>query len=620
MKIPKLNSTNAAIAATALLSLSAAQTAHAAPRPANVVIIYTDDQGYADVGSFGAQGLTTPNLDQLAREGRRFTDFHVSQPICTASRASLLTGCYPNRIGFQGALGPHSKIGINENELTLAQMFKNQGYATGMMGKWHLGDAPQFLPTKRGFDQYYGIPYSHDMWTRHPETPGAYPSLPLIENGKIINPDLHPDDLTHLTKDYTERAVSFIDANKDKPFFLYLAHNMPHVPLFASAQFKGHSKRGIYGDVIEEIDWSVGQVMDALKRNHLDENTLVIFASDNGPWLSYGTHAGSALPLREGKHTNWEGGTRVPCIMRWPGQIPAGTTSDDMLMNLDLFPTLAKKLGLTMSKNRIDGLDVWPIISGEKGAVNPHEAYYFYYGNNELQAVMSGDGRWKLQLPHTYFTLNGRAGRDDGKPVAYDKGTIERAELYDLKADIGETKDVSDKYPEIVARLQKDAETARADLGDSLTKRTGSGKREPGRIATTDPQIVGKELTISCNVTRQGDNGVILAQGGVQNGYALHLQGGKLIFSVRQNGKLYIAAAPDAAPSQFSLRAQLQKDGAMTLIINGATAATGTAPGVFTTQPTDELSIGADTITAVGDYKAPNALKGTVENVKVEAL
>ena len=322
------NATTAAMAATALLTLPAAQTVRAAEHSPNVVIIYTDDQGYADVGSFGAQGLTTPNLDQLAREGRRFTDFHVAQPICTASRASLLTGCYPNRIGFRGALGPHSKIGINENELTLAQMFKNQGYATGMVGKWHLGDAPQFLPTKRGFDQYYGIPYSHDMWPRHPEFPNAYPPLPLIENTTVINPDLQPDDLTHLTKDYTERAVSFVDANKNKPFFLYLAHNMPHVPLFASAGFKGHSQRGIYGDVIEEIDWSVGQVMDALKRNNLDENTLVIFASDNGPWLSYGTHAGSALPLREGKHTNWEGGTRVPCIMRWPGQIPAGTTSD----------------------------------------------------------------------------------------------------------------------------------------------------------------------------------------------------------------------------------------------------------------------------------------------------
>ena len=620
MKIPNLNSTSAALAATALLSVAATPPTRAAERTTNVVIIYTDDQGYADVGSFGAQGLRTPNLDQLAREGRRFTNFHVSQPICTASRASLLTGCYPNRIGFRGALSPHSVIGLNENELTLAQMFKNQDYATGMVGKWHLGDAPQFLPTKRGFDQYYGIPYSHDMWTRHPESPGAYPPLPLIDNETVVNADLHPDDLAQLTQNYTKRAVKFIDANAEKPFFLYLAHNMPHVPLYASAQFKGRSQRGIYGDVIEELDWSIGQITEALKRNDLGENTLVIFASDNGPWLNYGTHGGSSLPLREVKHTNWEGGTRVPCIMRWLGQIPAGTTSDEMLMNLDLFPTLAKKLGLTMSQNRIDGLDVWPIIAGEKGATNPHQAYYFYYGNNELQAVMSGDGRWKLQLPHTYPTLNGRIGRDDGKPVAYDRDTIERAELYDLKNDIGETKDVAAKYPEIVARLQADAEKARADLGDSLLNREGNGKREPGRTAPLDPELVGKELTISCKVTRREDDGVILAQGGVQNGYALHLQNGKLVFSVRQNGNSFVATAPDAAPAQFSVRAQLQKDGAMTLEINGAPAATGKAPGLFKAQPTDALSIGADSITAVGDYKAPNALKGKVENVKIEAL
>ena len=273
-----------------------------------------------------------------------------------------------------------------------------------------------------------------------------------------------------------------------------------------------------------------------------------------------------------------------------------------------------------MSKNRIDGLDVWPIISGEKDAVNPHEAYYFYYGKNELQAVMSGDGRWKLQLPHTYRTLGGREGRDDGIPVAYENRMIERAELYDLKNDRGETKDVAAQHPEIVARLQSDAETARADLGDSLLKRVGNGTREPGRTAPRDPQIIGKTLSISCNVTRQADDGVILAQGGRANGYALHLQGGKLIFSVRQNGKLYVAAAPDVAPAQFSLRAQLQKDGAMTLEINGTIAATGKATGLFAAQPTDELSIGADTVTAVGDYQAPNMLRGTIENVKVEAL
>ncbi len=287
-----------------------------AERPPNIVIVFTDDQGYADVGCFGAKGFTTPNLDRMAREGRRFTNFHVVQPICTASRAALLTGCYPNRLGLHGALPPHSRIALNPDEMTLAELVKQRGYATVMFGKWHLGDAPQFLPVHQGFDEYLGLPYSGDMWPRHPEAkPGTYPPLPLIEGDKVLNPDMQPADQEQLTTQYAEHAVSFVERHKDAPFLLYLAPNMPHVPLFVSDKFRGKSERGIYGDAIEEIDWAVGQVLDALHRNGLDENTLVIFASDNGPWLSYGDHAGSAAPLREGKGTNWEGGTRVPCIM-----------------------------------------------------------------------------------------------------------------------------------------------------------------------------------------------------------------------------------------------------------------------------------------------------------------
>src|SRR4051812_17300590 len=264
-------------------SLLATAPLHAASRPPNVVIIFTDDQGYADVGVFGAKGFTTPNLDRLAAEGRMFTNFHVAQPVCSASRAALLTGCYPNRIGIHGALPPSAKHGLARTEMTLAELLKQKGYATGMAGKWHLGPAQQFLPTHHGFDEYFGLPYSNDMWPLHPQAkPGAYPPLPLIEGDQPIKVGLDHADQEQLTTQYAGRAVQFIERNKDRPFFFYLAHSMPHVPLHVSDKFRGKSERGLYGDVIMEIDWSVGEIMHALERNHLAENTLIIFTSDNG--------------------------------------------------------------------------------------------------------------------------------------------------------------------------------------------------------------------------------------------------------------------------------------------------------------------------------------------------
>lgn len=468
----------------ALLALAGiAASSEGADRPPNLVILFTDDQGYSDVGCFGAEGFATPNLDRLAREGRRFTNFHVAQPVCSASRAGLLTGCYPNRIGIHGALGPKATHGIADGETTLAELLKSRGYATGMAGKWHLGHRPAFLPIHHGFDEYLGLPYSNDMWPHHPEAkPGTYPPLPLIEGDRIIDPDVTDDDQRRLTTLYTERAVSFIARNKDRPFFFYLAHSMPHVPLHASDKYRGKSRQGAYGDVIEEIDWSAGQIMKALADNGVERDTLVLFASDNGPWLSYGDHAGTARPLREGKGTCWEGGVRVPCIARWPGTIPAGTSSDAMLMTIDLLPTIARLVGADLPARKIDGLDVGPILSGEPGARNPHEAYLFYYEVNELQAVVSGDGRWKLQLPHTYRTLAGRPGGHGGIPAKYEQKKITRPELFDLAADVGERTDVSSAHPEIVARLLAEAERARDDLGDSLTKRRGRGVRAPGRL------------------------------------------------------------------------------------------------------------------------------------------
>jgi len=456
----------------------------------NIIIIFTDDQGYADVGVFGAKGFQTPNLDRLASQGCIFRNFHVAQPVCSASRAGLLTGCYPNRIGINGALGPGSKIGISNDEMTLAQLVKQRGYVTAIFGKWHLGDAPQFLPLHHGFDQYFGLPYSNDMWPLHPdlvnlppndERRKRYPDLPMYEGDKIVIPQVNHADQNQLTTWYTEHAVKFIEQNKDRPFFLYLAHNMPHVPLHVSDKFRGKTPRGLYGDVIEEIDWSVGQVIDALKRNGLEDNTWVIFTSDNGPWLSYGDHAGSAYPLREGKGTNWEGGTREPCIMRWPGKIPAGTESWKMFMTIDLFPTIAKLIHAELPRHPIDGLDFGPFIAGKPGAKNPHWAYWFYYEVNQLQAVVTSDGRWKLQLPHTYRTLAGQLGGHDGLPVPYEERKLERGELYDLANDISEAVDVSAQHPKIVSRLEREADKARQELGDSLTRRTGKNSRPPAQ-------------------------------------------------------------------------------------------------------------------------------------------
>ncbi|MCS6865120.1 MAG: sulfatase-like hydrolase/transferase [Gemmataceae bacterium] len=455
-------------------------TSTAAEKP-NIIIILTDDQGYGDVGCYGAKDFSTPHLDKLAQQGIRFTDFYVSQPVCSASRASLLTGCYANRIGLHGALGPSAHHGLHADETTIAEICKSHGYATGIAGKWHLGHHPPFLPTRHGFDTYFGLPYSNDMWPHHPEAKkGTYPPLPMFREEKIIKANVSPDDQTQLTTQYTEFAVQFIAANKDKPFFFYLAHSMPHVPLFVSAKYKGKTPRGLYGDVIAEIDWSVGQIMKALDDHHLTEKTLVIFTSDNGPWLSYGNHSGSAGPLREGKGTVWEGGVRVPFIARWPGKIPAGSVCREPAMTIDLLPTIAAILGAQRPKRTIDGRDIGPLLRNQPNARCPHEAYFFYFGAGELQAVRSGP--WKLILPHTYRTMAGQPPGRDGQPGRYQQVKIEQPELYNLDADIGETKNVAAKHPEVVEKLLALAEQARDELGDTLTRRTGRGVRPPGRI------------------------------------------------------------------------------------------------------------------------------------------
>jgi arylsulfatase len=459
----------------------------------NIVLLFTDDQGYSDVGCFGAQGFQTPHLDRLAAQGTRFTSFYVAQPVCTASRAALLTGCYANRVSLFGALNHESNVGIAESELLLPEICQQAGYATAILGKWHLGHRPPFSPLKHGFDEFLGIPYSNDNGPLHPIVRGI-PGLPWIDGERVVETD---PDQSQFTRRLTERAVAFIERNKDRPFFLYVPHIMPHVPIFASEKFRGSSPAGLYGDVIQELDDSIGQVLAALDKHRLTDRTLVIFCSDNGPFLSYGNHAGSARPLREGKLTTFEGGVRVPCIMRWPGRIPAGRTCGDLVSTIDLLPTIARLIGGKLPEQPIDGRDIWPVLA-DAPEKQPRELFYYYAGD-ELQAVRSGP--WKLHLPHEYLTSAQPPGRN-GKPANFENlkpesmamsglrgiasrhgylvRTIEQT-LYNLEADVGETTDVAAQHPDVVRRLLELAEQARSDLGDSLTKRTGSGVRPCGQ-------------------------------------------------------------------------------------------------------------------------------------------
>lgn len=447
----------------------------------NIVVIFTDDQGYQDLGCFGSPNIKTPHIDKMAAEGARFTNFYVSQPVCSASRASLLTGCYANRVGVHGAFFPGVGKGLDPEEETIAEILKPLGYATGIFGKWHLGSEKDLLPTRQGFDEYFGIPYSNDMWPNHPaQEHFKFSPLPLIKGEEAID---SLDDQSMLTTQITEHAVDFIDRHKEQPFFLYVPHPMPHVPLFASDKFKGKSAAGIYGDVIEEIDWSVGQILSTLKRHGLDDNTLVVFTSDNGPWLNYGTHSGVALPLREGKGTALEGGVRVPCVMKWPAKINPSQVIDKPAMTIDLLPTIAKFTGAKLPIRKIDGADMSYLMINKDDTAKPHhEAYYFYYKQNELHGILSGDGRWKLYLPHAYRSINGRVGTSDGMPIDYTYDNAMGLELYDLKNDISETKNIADLQDDIVKQLLEHAEIARKELGDALTQREGEENRAVGEV------------------------------------------------------------------------------------------------------------------------------------------
>ena len=453
----------------ALLTLCLSGLLAASEKP-NFILIFVDDLGYADIGPFGSTLHRTPHLDRMAAEGRKLTSFYVTANVCTPSRASLLTGSYPRRLGLgenekgQWVLFPGNQEGLHADEITLAEVLSDAGYSTACVGKWHLGDQPEFLPTRHGFDSYFGIPYSNDMGHDSRREPYRYPPLPLLRMEEVVEEE---PDQRQITRRYTEEVLRFIESSKDGPFFLYLAHSMPHWPQYSSEEFAGKSKNGKWGDAVEEIDWSTGQILNSLRRLGIDDRTLVIFTSDNGGAVRHGA---SNEPLRGGKGTTWEGGHRVCFLARWPGHVPAGTESDALAVSFDLLPTFAALAGAGAPSDRvIDGKDIRPLLLSETPEPTPHLAYYYYFMTH-LNAVRSG--RWKLHVAR----MGGRYPDYEPNPVL---------ELYDLHSDIGESRNVADAHPQAVGRLKALAAVARSDLGDGKLK--GGNVRSAGWVeqATT---------------------------------------------------------------------------------------------------------------------------------------
>jgi len=452
----------------------------------NIILIFMDDLGNGDLGATGALGYQTPALDKMANEGIRLTNFLSAQAVCTASRAGLLTGCYPNRIGLPGALFPNSQVGLHPDEVILPELLKQKGYATAIVGKWHLGDRREFLPLQHGFDEFFGLPYSNDMWpvdyAGKPATDwrkDAFPPLFIINGNENKIPIKTLDDQAQLTRQYTEYAIDFIHRKKDQPFFLYLPHSMTHVPIAASAQFKGKSKQGLYGDVMMEIDWSIKEILKAVKTNGLDTNTMIIFTSDNGPWINFGNHAGSTGGLREAKGSTFEGGMRVPCIIRWPGVINPGLISNSLSSAIDIFPTLAEIVKAKLPSHKIDGVSLWPILKGDVLA-QPRKEFYYYYRSNSLEAVRIDD--WKLVLPHPGRTYENFDEGMDGYPGQVDENFPVKQGLYDLRRDPGERYDVQNQFPAIMIALQALVDKAKEDLGDDIAKIEGKNRRKAGMI------------------------------------------------------------------------------------------------------------------------------------------
>ncbi len=612
--------------------------AHAAPP--NFVVINIDDLGYADIGPFGSKLNRTPHLDRMATEGRKLTSFYAA-PVCSPSRAALMTGSYAKRaLPIPHVLFPVGATGLAPGEVTVAEVLKEKGYATAIIGKWHLGDQPEFLPNAQGFDLHFGLPYSNDMGPVGdgvrsdlgkplPAVRGTgkgQPPLALLRNGKVEK-RVMPDDQQSLVEIYTDEAVKFIREKKDKPFFLYLPHNAVHFPIYPGTKWAGKSPHGIYSDWVEETDGSVGRVLDALRENGLDKNTLVIFTSDNG-----GTGRSLNTPLRGHKGSTWEGGMRVPTIAWWPGKIPAGTQSDAITSMFDVLPTFAALAEAKLPAGRkLDGANIWPQLTGEANAKAAHETFYYYFGLR-LNAVRHGD--WKLQI-----------AMGNAAPA----GKEAEPKLFNLRDDIGEEKDVAAQHPEVVARLQKLVDAQKDDLG---INDIGPGCRALGRVANPQPlipfdnlpetpaaplkldklkigdvltsenapQIAGIALTVTCAVETAAPDGVIVAQGGIAAGYALIIKAGRVAWLVRTSRtEVTTVTGPQPVAGPLRLEARLLPDKTMILSINGQPVANGKAPGLIPSQPAEEFCIGFDSKMPVGDYDGAKMLDGTISDLRVLA-
>ena len=622
--------------ALALAGLAVSARAAAPERP-NIVFVFIDDMGYGDIGPFGSTKNRTPHLDRMAKEGMRLTSFYAA-PVCSVSRAQVITGCYGQRVSLPGVLFPGCPNGINAEEHTVAELIKVQGYATMCIGKWHLGDQPEFLPTRHGFDHYFGIPYSNDMLSR---VAGEGRSVvPLVRDEKLIE-QLTGDDQDLLTGRYTEEAVRFIRENQDRPFFLYLPHTAVHVPIHPGDEFRGKSKNGRYGDWVEEVDWSVGRVLDTLRELKLDARTLVVFSSDNGPWLTQGKDGGEAGPLRGGKGSTFEGGVPEPTIAWWPGKIAPGSTCDAIAGNIDLLPTFVSLAGGHVPADRkIDGRDISPLLFGESKE-SPREVHYYYRGY-KLEAVRCGP--WKLALgPQVEAVPREKASPDAAAPGV---------RLYNLDEEIGERTNLAAEHPDVVKRLQSLAAKMAADLGDG---KPGPGVRPAGQVqhpvvlipgaepraprvqkparpvvlpenlkigdtlaADSAPQVAGQALAITCQIEPKGQDGVIVAQGGSAVGYALYLKGNRLVFAVRRSAVDIIRITSDDLPAgQLSVEARLAGDGTMTLSINGKPAATGKAGGLIDRQPMEDFCVGHDNRVPLDSYDGMTRFAGSIEKLKV---
>ena len=633
---------------TLFLLLAAVLSAAASARPPNVVVIFIDDMGYGDIGPFGATKQRTPHLDRMAKEGMKLTSFYAT-PVCSVSRAQMMTGCYGARVSVPGVYFPGQSVGLNPAEVTVAERLKEKGYATQMVGKWHLGDQPEFLPTRQGFDHYLGIPYSNDMLKKSADT--KIPVVPLLRDEKIAEL-MDGEGQRRMVELYTKEAVDFIGRNKDKPFYLYYAHNAVHTPIYPGAAFAGKSQNGRFGDWVEEVDWSVGQVLDALRSQGLDKDTLVIFTSDNGPWLTKGADGGSAGPLRGGKGSTWEGGVRVPTLAWWPGRVPAGSVNDAVAATIDLLPTFVSLAGGTVPATPvIDGRDITSILLGQSKE-SAREAHYYFAGYN-LQAVRQG--RWKLALAPQSEGMNNK----NGPKVA------DGLRLYDLDAEIGEQTDVAAQHPEVVAKLKALADKMSAEIGGKeptarrpagevkgaktlyptidyvpndvkkddakpAAKKSAAKPSAPAKpvvlaqaksgdtiVSASAPQVGQRAFTVSVTVDTAQRDAVIVAQGGLI-GHALYLKGGRVAFAVRHGADEVVEIlSPAEVKGPFAVTASLAADGAMKLSVVGQDAVSGMAKGALPRQPAEDFCVGHDTAKAVGLYGKLIVLQGTVSGLSV---